>query len=370
MLRLLPAALLAACATPLDVKTAPSSPSTTPDTGSSTAPPTTEPPTTGPPAGDDGPGGWIGSPCDRDADCDYEGGVCLREDEGFPRGTCSAACEQYCDDAEGHPTTFCAEIGALPPDVAALGDGACLSRCNFAFFPETGCRPDYGCAEVGRANDDDATWVCVPGLGEPLPDCFAGLVDRGVPFEPTVIADDHPAEDPSLTCHVEEPVRVYSGFAGVDLTYADGADAESVIGACTLAHALADTLEDVAAQGVVRVRHLGTYNCRTIAGTTELSRHAYGDAIDLSGFEFADGTTWTLVDDWEHDTTTFSTEAGEWLYDSAHRWHDERYWTIVLTPNYNAAHDNHFHVDLTPGSDYIGFRGLSGQIGPNPWPGE
>jgi hypothetical protein len=28
-------------------------------------------------------------------------------------------------------------------------------------------------------------------------------------------------------------------------------------------------------------------------------------------------------------------------------------WNIVLTPNYNADHRNHFHVDLTPGSDFI-----------------
>jgi hypothetical protein len=24
-------------------------------------------------------------------------------------------------------------------------------------------------------------------------------------------------------------------------------------------------------------------------------------------------------------------------------------WNIILTPEYNADHDDHFHVDLTPG---------------------
>jgi hypothetical protein len=28
-------------------------------------------------------------------------------------------------------------------------------------------------------------------------------------------------------------------------------------------------------------------------------------------------------------------------------------WTIALTPNYNASHRDHFHVDLTAGSDFI-----------------
>ena len=43
---------------------------------------------------------------------------------------------------------------------------------------------------------------------------------------------------------------------------------------------------------------------------------------------------------------------GQWLKALA----DARYamdiFNIILTPNYNAAHYNHFHVDLTPGGDY------------------
>jgi len=31
----------------------------------------------------------------------------------------------------------------------------------------------------------------------------------------------------------------------------------------------------------------------------------------------------------------------------------EGVWNIVLTPNYNDAHRNHFHVDLTPDADTI-----------------
>ena len=32
---------------------------------------------------------WVGGPCADDADCVFDGGVCLREDEGWPCGTCS-----------------------------------------------------------------------------------------------------------------------------------------------------------------------------------------------------------------------------------------------------------------------------------------
>ena len=175
--------------------------------------------------------------------------------------------------------------------------------------------------------------------------------------------------DNGETCHVEEPVSFRPGYLGVDLVYYDGVDGSPASGACELAQALADTIEDVVDDGVVVLRHLGTYNCRTIAGTDTLSRHAFGDAIDIYGFDFEDGTAWTLVDNWEHDTTSFSTDAGAWLYDTSHGWHDQQLWNIILTPNYNDAHDNHFHVDMTPGSDFIGFTD-GRYIGPSPWPGE
>lgn len=42
------------------------------------------------------------------------------------------------------------------------------------------------------------------------------------------------------------------------------------------------------------------------------------------------------------------------LYDVAQAMHGEQLFHIVLTPNYNAARDNHFHVDLTEGSNFIG----------------
>jgi hypothetical protein len=317
----------------------------------------------------DGPLGFIGSPCASDEDCPYAGGTCLLDSEGFPRGTCSAPCDLSCEDAPGHATTFCAEIGALPAAVNDLGDGGCVSRCNFQLHPYTGCREGYGCAEATRANDVESTFVCLPQVPSDLPSCLEDLAGRGVPFEPTLVPDAHPAEDPSLTCHVEDPIRMFSGYLGIDLIYHDGEAGGSVVGACSLGHAIADTLEDVSADGATALRHLGTYNCRLISGSSSLSRHGSGDAIDISGFDFEDGTRWTLVDDWEHDTTQFQTDGGEWLYDTAYGWHDQRLWNIVLTPNYNAAHDNHFHVDLTPGSDFIGFTG-GAVFGPSPWPDE
>lgn len=298
--------------------------------------------------------GFIGSPCASDDDCPYDGGLCLTEEDGFPGGMCSAPCDLYCDDLDGYPTTFCLDAAEAEPVVRELGDGACHSRCDFEAYPDGGCRQDYGCAVGGRANDDAETYVCMPDTPSELTDCHLELVDRGIPFEPTVHTPTSPADHPELTCTIEDPVYILGEIDGVGLYYQDGTPTPRVLGSCEMAHALADTVEMAKDDGLVRLYHYGTYNCRVISGTDELSRHGYGDAIDLTAFEFADGTVYDVEDDWEHDTTSFRTDAAAWLYEESVGWYDAYVWNIVLTPNYNSAHDNHFHVDLTPGSHYRG----------------
>jgi hypothetical protein len=317
-----------------------------------------------------GPTGFVGSPCATDADCDYDGGLCLTETgDGFPAGTCSLECERLCPDADDAPVTFCATVGDLPTDAwDAIDVGACLSRCDFSLFPASGCRPGYGCAITSRpdggAGDDN--FACLPDATPELTACHDALIARGVPFEPTLRPAEAPAGSSEAVCEIADPVWILDGHADVALLDTAGNPTPRVLTSCESALAIASTIEDVAAEGVVGVRHYGSYSCRTIAGSSRLSQHAYADAFDIFGFDFVDGTTWTLVDDWEHDTTRPSTEAGAFLYDAAHRWHDARYWNIILTPNYNADHDDHFHVDLTPGADSIGFAD-GRYIGPAPY---
>jgi len=299
------------------------------------------------------------------ADCDYTDAVCLTD--GFPGGTCSQPCDLYCPDGDDHPTTFCVAGAALPPAGAALGDGGCLSRCDFGFFPDSGCRQGYGCVEAPRANEPSTVrFVCLPGAETQLTQCQLDLAARGVSFEPTTVPDAHPDTHPSLTCHIAEPVYVNSPIHDVELRTSAGSPSARVLASCEMAHSLVDTIDDVKPFGVVALRHMGTYNCRVIAGTDTLSRHSFGDAIDIAGFDFADNTLYTLTDDWEHDTTSPQTAGGIFLYEAAHRWFDNYYWNIILTPNYNAAHDDHFHIDMTPSSHYIGFTD-GRYIGPAPY---
>jgi hypothetical protein len=318
---------------------------------------------------DPGPLGWIGSPCDSVADCDYADATCIEE---FPQGMCSLECDLYCPDQDGFPTTFCVDEGAVPPEAPAFTEGGCFARCDYGWFPETGCRPGYGCSIRPRANELSTEHsVCVPGEGDPLTECLEQLAALGVSFSPSSHTPESPDTHPSLTCTVDDAVILNSPVHGVEIrSYYSDAISNPYM-ACLAAIALVHTIDDVATQGVTAIYHMGTYNCRVIAGTDTLSRHAYGDAIDLGGFEFGDGTYYTLVDDWEHDTTTFATPGGEFLYAAAHRWYDAWIWNTILTPNYNSDHDDHFHVDLTPERhflEYIPCPECGGRyIGPAPY---
>ena len=308
--------------------------------------------------------GFIGSPCSTDTDCEYEDGVCLLD--GFPNGMCSLACESTCPDRDGFPVTFCVDGGVAPggfPD----DEGWCVSRCSFGAYQESGCRPDYGCSIESRNEQPwTETYTCLPHATSDLEECHYRLADRGVGFEPTVRAPDSPEGHPELTCTIEDPVWVFSPVFDVDLDYYDGTPTPRTLASCAAAHSIADTADDAAKAGVASILHIGTYNCRVIAGTSTLSRHGYGDALDIYGFRLINGETWTLIDHWEHDTTSPTTESGRFLYDIAHRWYDAWIWNIILTPNYNTAHDNHFHLDLTPGWHDLSIHN-GRYIGPAPY---
>jgi hypothetical protein len=91
---------------------------------------------------------------------------------------------------------------------------------------------------------------------------------------------------------------------------------------------------------IKRIDQLGTYACRNIdsAATGNRSEHATANAIDIAGFETADGRKITVKDDWLKPTPE-----GRFLravHDSACGVFGE-----VLGPDYDAFHANHFHLD-------------------------
>lgn len=93
---------------------------------------------------------------------------------------------------------------------------------------------------------------------------------------------------------------------------------------------------------VVKVETMGSYACRNTIGTAQarLSEHATGNAIDVSGVVLADGRRITIQRDWASSDPAVR-EFLQVIRRSACR----RFRT-VLSPDYNAAHHDHLHLDL------------------------
>lgn len=91
---------------------------------------------------------------------------------------------------------------------------------------------------------------------------------------------------------------------------------------------------------LVRIETMGSYSCRTVAGTQRLSAHARAEAIDVAAFILADGRRISLTADWSGGDSSERAFLRT-VHDSACK----RFGT-VLGPGYNAAHRDHFHLEL------------------------
>ncbi|MBB6425485.1 extensin family protein [Sphingopyxis sp. JAI128] len=92
-------------------------------------------------------------------------------------------------------------------------------------------------------------------------------------------------------------------------------------------------------QRVVEIENLGSYNCRKIAGREAQSEHSTANAIDISAFVLSDGTRISLINDWDDGD-----RRSEFL--RAVRDGSCGLFGTVLSPDYNRAHADHFHLDM------------------------
>lgn len=88
-----------------------------------------------------------------------------------------------------------------------------------------------------------------------------------------------------------------------------------------------------------QIETYGTYSCRNIAGTGTRSQHSYANAIDISAFVLEDGRRISVKDDWRARDKN-----GQFLK-KVHKGAC-RLFSVTLGPDYNAAHADHFHLDM------------------------
>jgi hypothetical protein len=101
---------------------------------------------------------------------------------------------------------------------------------------------------------------------------------------------------------------------------------------------------------VASVEHFGSYNCRRIYGrrTGNWSEHSRANALDVAGFRLEDGTRISVAEDWQDKGAK-----GRFLRDV--RDGACRLFATTLSPDYNAAHRDHLHLDQARRGE-IGWR--------------
>ena len=87
--------------------------------------------------------------------------------------------------------------------------------------------------------------------------------------------------------------------------------------------------------------HAGSFSCRRLYGRSEgpYSEHATADAVDITGFRLADGTRLSVLEDWDDGgpKAAFLRDVRDGACDL---------FSTVLSPDYNAAHRDHLHLDV------------------------
>ncbi|MCB9632229.1 MAG: extensin family protein [Sandaracinus sp.] len=210
----------------------------------------------------------------------------------------------------------------------------------------------YDASGLERARDEVTITIDPPADTG----CHAMLDALGIDWAPA-----------SATRGIADPVRVQPLIGGVRYRYVSNAEPTAMTMDCELAPRLHHLSRIVQRYGVDEVIHIGIYNYRCIGGaipTAAPARRACTPKrapLDIWGLGLAaDDTEYVLERDWiitDGDTCpgTPSGEADRVLHEVGCAMWSERAFQIVLTPNYNAAHRNHFHVDMTPGSMFIGY---------------
>jgi len=93
----------------------------------------------------------------------------------------------------------------------------------------------------------------------------------------------------------------------------------------------------------VQIDHMGAYACRNVnngVGSNRISAHSQAAALDFAGVRLRDGRRITVTKDWNGDTP--EARFLKRIRDDACRT-----FGTTLSPDYNAVHYDHLHLEAT-----------------------
>jgi hypothetical protein len=189
--------------------------------------------------------------------------------------------------------------------------------------------------------------------------CQAELTRRGAPF---VVAE--------ATAGVLAPVRLRGPLRGIaihtDRSPKERERSKYEVFDCRLLLALDDFAQLVAQHDVIEIIHFNAYRPTTEHGCTAKYwglQHCAALAVDVREFKRKDGSTLNVERDFHgriglgtcatgvgpSPQTHPADELWSFVCDAAGR----ALFNVMLTPNYNSEHRNHFHLEITPDAGWM-----------------
>ncbi len=166
--------------------------------------------------------------------------------------------------------------------------------------------------------------------------CMAQLSAMGATFK------EIPRIDDGNGCGIDKPIALTSPLPGIEFKPEGKMRCEAAL---ALAQWMKESVIPSAAAlengRIITVNQASTYICRlrNNATTGKISEHARGNAIDVASFTFENGKTIGIEPRREDPTLTGA-------FQRAASASACLYFTTVLDPESDAAHETHFHLDV------------------------
>jgi len=179
-----------------------------------------------------------------------------------------------------------------------------------------------------------------------MTDCKAELERRGVSFKP--------AKRPGIANGVE----IHGPLGGVQFS-----SEQPLVIDCSLAVSLDEAGKYFRELGVAKASFSSAYSRRNVRGTNRPSKHSYGLAIDVHTFDIGALGTLRIDRDYEQglgdDVDCVGrplTQGGAVLRIMQCQLVRSGLFHLVLSPDYDDAHHDHFHLEVKPWTERTGLR--------------
>ena len=188
---------------------------------------------------------------------------------------------------------------------------------------------------------------------DPMGECTAQLDARGIAWRK--------ASRPGIA----HPVEITGALGGVQLTSSD----QPLVIDCSLAVSLDEAGHYVHGLGIEKATFSSAYSRRNVRGTNHPSKHSYGLAIDIHTFTGPDLGTLRVDKDFEQGLGddvnclgTPLTQGGAVLKVLQCQLVRSGLFYLVLSPDYDDAHHDHFHLEVKPWGERQALRATTQAI--------